>query len=289
MGNRTAFEYSIISYYPNLVRNEQLNIGLTLKNISTNKFTHYLLKENTQKIKGLVYSTEGKRLFSSIIKYLNFKLQSIENDDSQELIHDNYTDSLPDGITISQPKKAITDNPQELFQALLDTYIGKQFIEEPSESQIITPKQYGETIFKERSLLGSKVKKNVRLRPSQQVSMRLQIDFAFEDSGKLGLINAIPSIESAEEWYSKMVLLTSRYEGAGKIIFLNNSRIYKKDTITQMLNDLQVSDERVTTFDVGNERNGDGKEGFLKLTDKIESNSNEQILENLLQPENISA
>lgn len=291
MANRTQYEYSVISYFPDRIRAEQINIGLVFANKVTHEFTHFLLEENTPKIRGLVSSDTGHKVFASTVKYLNYILSQEEKERQLDLLTNTLGYDLPEGVVLNPEQTALTSNPKGLFETLIKTYIGEQYLATPDEAQIITPRQFSENVFAKKSVLGTRVKKDIRLQPSKNVPLRLQMDFAFERSGKLGLINSVPSLSSADSWYSKMVLLTSRFESAGQIIFVNDSKVFADNTISQMLDDLSSKDPRVQTFDVGrtSEKAHNGKNQFINIANQISQESDAKKLDVLLAKQAISA
>ncbi|WP_270234995.1 DUF3037 domain-containing protein [Lacticaseibacillus suilingensis] len=291
MASRTQYEYSIITYFPDRIRAEQINIGLILASKTTHELHHFLLKENTSKIRGLVPTDMGRKVFASTIKYMNFMLLQQEKNYQIDLLTDQIAKGLPEGVVLGPRQTALTTSPKNLFETLIKTYVGSQYLDNNEESQLITPRQFSERIFSEKSVLGTRVKKDIRLQPSKHVPLRLQMDFVFENDGELGLINSVPSLASADSWYSKMVLLTSRFENASKIIFLNDSKIFGNNTISQILDDLSSQDSRVETFDIGKNSNksGRGKTQFLTTANHIAENSNADKLNVLLAKQAISA
>lgn len=289
MVERIPYEYSIISYLPDRIREEKINIGLLFKNSLDKKMTHFILKSNTPKARGLITTESGRKLFGSTIKYLNFIFEKEEKKQQTELFSNLLSDTLLDGIIISKPKNALTSNPSALFSTLLKTYIGDQYLETNEELNIITPKQFSENLFKEQKSLGSVIRQNVRLRPAKSVPMRLQVDFAYEKSGNLGLINTVPSLSSADEWYAKMVVLSSRFQSAGQIVFLNDSRLFDSLDIRQMLYDLTSGDSRAIAYDIGSADEKYGRERYLKFVHDIAKTSDEKKLNVLIAKERIPA
>lgn len=277
MASRTEYKYSIISYNQNLLRNEAINIGILI--YEQNKYKYKLLPDNSSKISGLAYSQYFKDLFKENIKLLNYCLQNHTVNTLEEL------NQISKQIHFSTFKKVITSNVQTIFESLLDEYVGNYYFDEQSKAQVVTAKDLAIKFFNNYNV-SKKVKKNIRIKPNKDLNMKINIDFAYTNGKNLNLINSVPASEnSIDDWYTKMFLLTKKFEQNGSILLLNNSVTTNAEEIPDMLKDL-ASNSKVSTIDLGRD---DGIKRFEKYTQDIKnSDSTEEKITALIAKANIA-
>lgn len=269
MAKRKKYEFSIISYNQNSMRNESINIGAFLYNKDSGDAKYKLIPDNSFKIRGLASSRYQKDLFKSAVDYLNFMLKELNNDFSALLLNETIKNDLPEQIRFSKPHPVVTANEKLIFEKIIHEYVGMEYFTQNIDSTIITPKEKALSVFQSHKLLGNKVKKNVKIRPSKSVEMRFNIDFAYGEQNRLNLIDSAPLKENLlDDWYVKMVMLSSRYDEDSSILLLNDSTVSLNNDskMSQMIYDLR-KDSRIKSVDLGN------KTTFEKLIDEIKTKS----------------
>lgn len=278
MASRKEYKYSIISYNQNLLRNETINIGILIFEKEKNKYRYKILSNNSNKINGIAYSQYFKDLFKENIKLLNYHLQNHTANSLKEL------NQISKQICFSPFKKVITANVQAIFEVLLDEYVGNYYFDEQNKAQVVTAKDLAINFFNNYNVT-KKVKKNIRIKPNKELNMKINIDFAYTNGNNLNLINSVPASDnSIDDWYTKMFLLTEKFDQSGSILLLNNSATTNADEIPDMLKDLS-SNSKVTTIDLGQ---NSGIKSFKKYTQEIkESDSSEEKINALIAKANI--
>lgn len=252
MGKRQKYEFSIISYNQNSFRNESINIGAFMFNKENLAAMYKIIPDNSHKIKGLAVNKSQKELFKSSINYLDFILQKINDKFSTTLINDMLNDELPEQIRFSEPRPIITENKQIIFDQLIAEYVGKEYFDVASKIEILSPKDKMISIFDSKKLLNNKVKKNVNIQLSKKVDTQRQVDFAFGNNKQLNLIDAVPTSENKlDNWYSKMVTFSAKYDESSEILLLSDSKspVNSDQKVSQIIDDLQ-DDPRVTNIDI---------------------------------------
>lgn len=277
MASRKEYKYSIISYNQNLLRNEAINIGILL--FEKNKYEYKILSNSSSKISGIAYSQYFKDLFKENIKLLNYHLQNHTANSLEEL------NQISKQIFFSPFKKVVTANVQAIFEVLLDEYVGNYYFNEQNKAQVVTAKDLAIKFFNNYNV-SKKVKKNIRIKPNKDLNMKINIDFAYTYGDDLNLINSVPASENAiDDWYSKMFLLTKKFDQNGSILLLNNSSSIQVNEVSDMLTDLS-SNEKVKTIDLGS---ADGKNDFEEYTKKVQkSDSSVEKIDALVAKANIA-
>lgn len=277
MASRKEYKYSIISYNQNLLRNEAINIGILI--FEENKYKYKILPNNSSKINGLAYSQYFKDLFKENIKLLNYYLQNYTASSLEEL------NQISKQIHFSTFKKVVTANVQTIFEVLLDEYVGNYYFDEQDKAQVVTAKDLAIKFFNNYNV-SKKVKKNIRIKPNKDLNMKINIDFAYTNGTDLNLINSVPASEnSIDDWYTKMFLLSKKFDQSGNILLLNNSSSIQINEISDMLKDLS-SNEKVNTIDLGNPN---GRNIFKEYINKIQnSDSSEEKIDALVAKANIA-
>lgn len=280
MAKRKEYKYSIISYNQNSLRNESINIGLLIFNENTYKYK--IIPNNSSKINGLAYSQYFKELFKENVKVVNYALKNGTTTSLDQL------NKISQQIQFSSFRKIITSNINTIFSTLLDEYVGNYYLNSRSTSETVTAKQLALNIFSKNKVLNTKVSKNVRVKPNRDLNMRINIDFAFANGNNLNLINSVPASEaSIDDWYSKMFLLTEKFEQSGEILLLSNSSNTKtkSEEVSDVLNDL-ASNKRVKALDLAIAKD---LNSFNKYVKKIQdSDSSEEKINSLIARANIA-
>ena len=280
MAKRKEYKYSIISYNQNSLRTESINIGLLIFNENTYKYK--IIPNNSSKINGLAYSQYFKELFKENVKVVNYALKNGTATSLDQL------NKISQQIQFSSFRKIITSNINTIFSTLLDEYVGNYYLNSRSTSETVTAKQLALNIFSKNKVLNTKVSKNVRVKPNRDLNMRINIDFAFANGNNLNLINSVPASEaSIDDWYSKMFLLTEKFEQSGEILLLSNSSNTKtkSEEVSDVLNDL-ASNKRVKVLDLAIAKD---LNSFNKYVKKIQdSDSSEEKINSLIARANIA-
>lgn len=133
---RTNYWYSIISYTPDLITNERVNIGLIMGNdVDFLKFK--IIDSPSNKKLQFFRNDIEKKMFQTSIDYLSFivkkKKESLNDislfDSKIQIDLKNYLEChLPENIIFSNIHFARTSNPDMVFKELLKTYIGQMFL-----------------------------------------------------------------------------------------------------------------------------------------------------------------
>lgn len=285
MGNRKKYEFSIISYNQNSLRDESINIGAFMFNKEDPEAMYKIIPDNSQKIKGLAINKSQKELFKSTMNYLDFSLKKLRNEFSTILMNETLEKDIPEHIRFSKPKPIITSNEELIFKQLIEEYVGNEYFNLTSKIEMLSPKEKMLNLFNSHNLLNSKVKKNVKIQPSKKVSARLQVDFAFGKNNQLNLIDSAPTNNrSLDEWYYKMVTFSSKYDPKSEILLLSDSTnpINNDKKVTQMISDLQ-SDSRIKSVDLSETKD------IYSLIDDISNNSvDTRALETLIANNHIA-
>lgn len=237
------------------MRNESINIGALLFNTQDHSTKFQLIPNSSFKIHGLAVSQYQKDLFQTTMKYLDFTLKKMGTNFSVHLLDDTIEEKLPVQIRFSNPQPIMTSNSEIIFQKLISEYVGDEYFKSIDNSVVLTPKEKMIDILNAHKLLGDKIKKNVKIRPSKSVEMNFTIDFAYGENDCLNLIDSSPMTENAlSDWYLKMVMLSSRYDHDSSILLLNDSKssINGDKKVSEMIEDLQ-HDNRIKSIDIGSD------------------------------------
>lgn len=275
---RKAHWYSVIQYCPNEIRGEKVNVGLILHSPSDGLLYHSLLDESSSKIRGIAYDEVSQKTFKvnkDIVDYY-FK-QIIESPDIfRPNLNDNkfllqIKEEFPKSFILSEPTFSLTSNPTQLFDSLIKTYVGEQYLSKEiltAEEYKRNVKTYTKTIFTQRELLGTKVKSNVKVHPIKGLkNVHFNVDFIFRN-GLWNLIQTVPSNSTSEkliEWFSKTNTMIENIENEADfyLVYDNNDEMNKDKTITQMVSLLQKKDRRVDAAEVESE-------SFRAMCNKVE-------------------
>ncbi|CUW19085.1 DUF3037 domain-containing protein [Leuconostoc gelidum subsp. gasicomitatum] len=295
MAERNNYWYSVISYTANLIRNETLNVGLILiKDDGT--VSSFIMDDKSKKLRNFFNSNLERKNYVRVKNMVKYILENIYSNitmgldiqNSKSLLSQLANNSLllPNEISISQPHFAQTTDADGLFLKLQDTYIGKSFLEQKSNS-INQVKLNVQDIFEKHNLINTKIKKNVNLKPSKLVAMDYRIDFIFATKGNLSLLQSVPNLNDStlSDWYQKMTTFSSRFDEESNIYILNNLETLSNEqnhesknqiiTLKQMIDDLNSNDNRLKSIDITTNKMTDltndiSKEGLdLKYLEQI--------------------
>ncbi len=258
---RKNYWYSIISYIPDLITNERVNIGVILgNNIDLLKFK--IIDNPSNKKLHFFRTNIEKQIYQTSIDYLSFIVNKKKETLNDISLFDNESNvdlkaylehPLPENIVFSNTHFARTSNPKIIFNELLNTYVGEAFLQE-KETTNISFKQNINKYFDQLNLINTKLKANLRIRPSKDLPLRFEMDYAFmPKNDEMSFIQIGPKQSQINEWYKNNVTLLSKNSDKFSINMVIKEEDYEKpnQTFKPFLRDLE-SDDRVKSTIVTN-------------------------------------
>lgn len=258
---RKNYWYSIISYIPDLITNERVNIGVILgNNIDLLKFK--IIDNPSNKKLHFFRTNIEKQIYQTSIDYLSFIVNKKKETLNNISLFDNESNvdlkaylehPLPENIVFSNTHFARTSNPKIIFNELLNTYVGEAFLQE-KETTNISFKQNINKYFDQLNLINTKLKANLRIRPSKDLPLRFEMDYAFmPKNDEMSFIQIGPKQSQINEWYKNNVTLLSKNSDKFSINMVIKEEDYEKpnQTFKPFLRDLE-SDDRVKSTIVTN-------------------------------------
>lgn len=246
--------YSIISYIPNFVAYERINIGAIIGNPETGRITYKLLFDKNKKFRYFLRNNIEKKTYKTSIDYLDFLLKRVEREPTifqlSQYNNANWSHFLngeiPENITFSKIHFARTANDINVFNNLLSTYVGDVFLPK-AESNFITLKDHVFEVFESKKLIGTKLKSNLKIRPTADLPLKFEMDYTYLTSNnQVSFIQVGPKQSQINEWYKNNVTLLSKNSDAFCLNMIIKENDYKKpnETFKPFLRDL-ASDKRV--------------------------------------------
>lgn len=258
---RKNYWYSIISYIPDLITNERVNIGVILgNNIDLLKFK--IINNPSNKKLHFFRTNIEKQIYQTSVDYLSFIVNKKKETLNDISIFDNESNvnlkaylehPLPENIVFSNTHFARTSNPKIIFNELLNTYVGEVFLQE-KETTNISFKQNINKYFDQLNLINTKLKTNLRIRPSKDLPLRFEMDYAFmSKNDEMSFVQIGPKQSQINEWYKNNVTLLSKNSDNFSINMVIKENDYEKpnQTFKPFLRDL-ASDKRVKSTIVTN-------------------------------------
>lgn len=258
---RKNYWYSIISYIPDLITNERVNIGVILgNNIDLLKFK--IIDNPSNKKLHFFRTNIEKQIYQTSIDYLSFIVNKKKETLNDISLFDNESNvdlkaylehPLPENIVFSNTHFARTSNPKIIFNELLNAYVGEAFLQE-KETTNISFKQNINKYFDQLNLINTKLKANLRIRPSRDLPLRFEMDYAFmPKNDEMSFIQIGPKQSQINEWYKNNVTLLSKNSDKFSINMVIKEEDYEKpnQTFKPFLRDLE-SDDRVKSTIVTN-------------------------------------
>ena len=258
---RKNYWYSIISYIPDLITNERVNIGVILgNNIDLLKFK--IIDNPLNKKLHFFRTNIEKQIYQTSIDYLSFIVNKKKETLNDISLFDNESNvdlkaylehPLPENIVFSNTHFARTSNPKIIFNELLNTYVGEAFLQEKQTTNI-SFKQNINKYFDQLNLINTKLKANLRIRPSKDLPLRFEMDYAFmPKNDEMSFIQIGPKQSQINEWYKNNVTLLSKNSDKFSINMVIKEEDYEKpnQTFKPFLRDLE-SDDRVKSTIVTN-------------------------------------
>ena len=253
MEDRFPAWYSIISYSPNYIRYEKLNIGIIMG--VKNELKLNFLEARNKKLSSLLWSRTERDEYKSSMSLLKFLVSDISKHNSKivppSLNNGSWNsffavDTLPYGLDFSDANYAMVTNSDDLMRKLIDIYIGNQFFNKKDVSSL---KKSVYSYFDKKQTLANKLRKNIKIAPVKTIaSMRIEMDYVYlhNSTNKPRFIQTVPnnSEKSLYNWYKNVSVLSNRNDNFEKlhlIIGSQSSKSYLTETL-QMIDDLKVSD-----------------------------------------------
>lgn len=271
---RKNYWYSIISYIPDLITNERVNIGVILgNNIDLLKFK--IIDNPSNKKLHFFRSNIEKQVYQTSIDYLSFIVKekkealndiSLFNRESSFDLKTYLEHPLPENIVFSNTHFARTSNPKMIFNELLNTYVGKPFLQE-KETTNISFKQNINKYFNQLNLINTKLKANLKIQPSKDLPLRFEMDYAFiSKNDKMSFIQIGPKQSQINDWYKNNITLLNKNSDDFYLNMVIKEDDYEKpnQTFKPFLRDL-ASDKRVRPTIVTNK---DSLSELVKNADK---------------------
>ena len=282
---RTKYKYSIISYIPNSVRNEKINIGAILIDSNDAIIKYSVLPENTRKFNGIFENSDEHTLFKETLSLLSFELKNITENPSlltSDLKSFNDITNKLDNISLSKFFYGASFNLNNVFKYIISTYIGNKFY--------VTIHQENANVKLDNFIVDKKLSSRVLKKPKLNFALNYTTDYAFLDNENPSLLNTVPNSEQGiHDWYSKMNLFSSRFQSDnGKIIILhdnlnNSSRLLSQ--LADIRNDLKKNDSRFKFYNIDNSEFNDFEQYFTKIT----KDSTTEDVRNILKEKNLIA
>lgn len=276
MGKRTIYEYAVISYAPNLIRCEKINIGALLLN-KNQQIVAYSLIPSWGKGKGIITKQSEKDLFKETLSYLKFLFKELyEKQNNINVFHNSpIIDGLPKNVRISSLTHGASANMELVFDSIVDTYVGDEYFKTQSKSESIAKLKVS-NFFNQNNFVNNKIVRGPKIKPSNSAMYRYEVDYAFLDSSNLSLINTMPSnSETLQNWYEKMSLFSNRFDKSGKLIILHDQKDLAEEK-KNIIMDLKQHDDRIITFNTDNKEFSTFKDYSKEI---IENSNKEEVLQ----------
>ncbi|KRN70710.1 hypothetical protein IV76_GL001631 [Carnobacterium maltaromaticum] len=231
-------------------------------NIPENGIIKYrIITGNNTKLKTILENEIDRKIYMSGLDYVEYLLKSNDENDLfiSQNAHSNYflprlrNSDLPDGFILTEPQFAKTNQPNDLFEKLLQRYIGKRFLIEGKNNLSMQIKSKAVHLIEKNIVVKGKIKKNIKIKPVDVIPLNYTIDFGYEENNKLNIIQTMPDkLLTTNEWFQRMSLISNNYSESGKISLLYNSAAdsNKDKTAEQMMRFLESNDNRIESFDI---------------------------------------
>ncbi|MCG0808195.1 DUF3037 domain-containing protein [Lactiplantibacillus plantarum] len=272
MADRHSIWYAIITYVPDQMRYERMNVGVIIGDKYSQQITFKLLPSTNRKFSNFFWSSLERKEYQVSIEYLEFLLKNIQNEMSIfDVPKYNNADwntwlgaKLPNGIIISTPHTARTSNDLNVFNNLIQTYIGDQFLTKAEKA--LSLKTSISSLFTTYKHLENKLKRNVKVQPAANLPLKFEIDYAYQmfNSKNPSFIQITPNETSINDWYKNTFTLLNKNRDNFHLNIVTKESDYQssKSALRPLLNDI-ISDERVSPILVSNEKDMHEMTGIL--------------------------
>lgn len=282
---RTKYKYSIISYTPNPLRNEKINIGVILVDSNDDIIKYSVLPEKTKKFNGVFENSDEHKLFKETLSLLSFELKNI-TEKPNLLISDlksfNYIIDELENVSLSKYFYGASFNLNNVFKYIISTYIGDKFY--------TTYHQENANVKLDNFIVNKKLSNRVLKKPKLNFALSYTTDYAFLDNQNLSLLNTVPNSEQGiHDWYTKINLFSSRFQSDnGKIVILHDNFNGSEKLLSQLNDireDLKKNDSRFRFYNTDNSEFNEFEKYFTKTT----KNSTTENIRNTLKQANLIA
>lgn len=252
--------YSIISYCPNNVRDEHMNVGVLLGSEKDSIILEYVNPKN-KKLSSLFWNSlelEEYASSMSLLKYIVSDSQKrwryVELPKSNQGSWENFFDlkSLPFGITFSNTSCAFVEDIDILKSKLIDIYIGKKFLQKKTDSISLKKKVYD--YFETKPSVVKKLKNNLKIAPVKSIpALKMEMDYTYfsKDDTLAKFIQVAPekNNQALLNWYKNTSMLLSRNDSFDKLnIILDGKNSSSSVELKQMTSDLVSLDSDRTNI-----------------------------------------
>lgn len=260
MEERYPVWYSIISYCPNNIRDEHMNVGVLLGSEKDSIILEYVNPKN-KKLSSLFWNSlelEEYASSMSLLKYIVSDSQKrwryVELPKSNQGSWENFFDlkSLPFGITFSNTSCAFVEDIDILKNKLIDIYIGKKFLQKKTDSISLKKKVYD--YFETKPSVVKKLKNNLKITPVKSIpALKMEMDYTYfsKDDTLAKFIQVAPEKNNRAllNWYKNTSMLLSRNDSFDKLnIILDGKNSSSSVELKQMTSDLVSLDSDRTNI-----------------------------------------
>ena len=272
MADRHSIWYAIISYVPNQIRYERMNVGVIIGDKVSQQLTFQLLSSTNRKFHNFFWSSLEKKEYQVSIEYLEFLLKGLQREmNIFEVPKYNNTDwsawlgaQLPNGITISTPHTARTSNDLNVFNNLIQTYVGDHFLSKAEKNSSLKTSVF--SLFTNYEYLKTKLKRNVKVQPASNLPLKFEMDYVYQmvTSKNPSFIQITPNENSINDWYKNTFTLLNKNPDDFHLNIITKTSDYQSSnsTLRPLLNDI-MSDKRVSSVLVSNETDMHEMNGIL--------------------------
>lgn len=264
--------YSVISYTPQKLTNERLNIGIIVQSPENNSVEYYILPENNKKLISILTNDILREEYKIRRQTFELKLNNSRNEIStvnyflndDKLIEYLAADFSPYFI-FSKKQPVFSSDIKTTLNKLLEIYVSEKFLQKNIVTTTI--KQNVRTKFKDLDLLGKKVRSDILIQPIKEIhDLNYKIDFLYKNSN-FHLIQTVPVSEDAlNDWFSKVHLFQKELNNKHSLqIIYDKNRIENFQTAEGILSYLEKNSS-TELIDLNSRR-------FKDLCDHISSES----------------
>lgn len=260
MEERYPIWYSIISYCPNNIRNEHMNVGVLLGSAEDSIILEYVNPKN-KKLSSLFWNSVELEEYASSMSLLNYiildskkRWRPLELPQLNQGSWENFFDleSLPFGVTISDTNYAFVTDINTLKNKLIDIYIGQRFLQKKTDSISLKKKVY--KYFETKPSVAKKLKNNLKITPVKSIpALKMEMDYTYfsKDDNLAKFIQVAPekNNQALLNWYKNTSMLLSRNESFDKLnIILDSKNSSSSMELNQMASDLASLDSNRTNI-----------------------------------------
>ena len=236
------------------MRYERINIGVILGSKVEGTIMYQLLPSNNKKLKFFLWNQLEKKQYAATIDLLSYLLDNLKKHPSifSEPTNSNSSwaewlgSNIPDTILFSRVHVARSSNPNLIFNSLIETYVGSQFLNVDVNASPLKISVHN--FFEERNLLENKLKTNIKVQPSKSLPFKVEMDYVFlkEPNSDPNFLTLTPKKGSIVDWYKNNATLLNKSSSYFNLNLIVNQKDYesKDNKLAPLVNDL-CSDNKV--------------------------------------------